>query len=91
MKTKYVECECQSFDHIARWVWFESDHHPWADDELYLDYNLNHYLPWWKRIWVALTYICKEEYIGRYDCLILNREKAVELRDFLNKRLGENE
>jgi hypothetical protein len=90
MNKKYIECECQSFDHIGRFVWFDDekmDEH-WA---LYFDFELDHYLPWYKRIMAALRFIFKKESIGQYDCLILNQQAVVDLRDFLNERLNNDE
>ncbi len=86
-KTKYIECECHSFHHVGRFIWHEKEEGlDWDVDELYFDFALISYLPWYKRIWAAIRYIFKVDDCN-YDCLIMDKEKVKELRDFLNERL----
>jgi len=88
-KTKYFECDCGSYMHNLRVVWFQDE---WmkennCEKELYVDIHLNHYLPWYKRVWTALRYIFKKEVVGAYDCVVLDYKTAKELRDFLDSMI----
>lgn len=42
-------------------------------DELTLSIHMNHYLPWYKRIWYALKYIFRSD-CGTYDSIVINKE-----------------
>ena len=88
--TKWFECDCGSYMHNLRIVWFQDE---WMkernfDKELYIDIHLNHYQPFWKRCWIALRYIFKKEVVGAYDCVTLDYKTAIELKDFLQETIN---
>jgi hypothetical protein len=44
-------CACGSLDHVIQ---FHMDE---EYGELHIDVMLNHYLPWWRRLWLACRYV----------------------------------
>lgn len=83
--TEYFECECGCLMHNVRIVWFQDE---WmkkhnCEKELYIDIHLNHYLPWYKRIYHAILYIFKSEKCKPYDCVTLSYEEANRLKNFI--------
>lgn len=80
MNNYYFDCECSDFNHTFRFVYDQTDNAVW------LEVRLNQYLPWYKRVWVALKYIfkCRPAY-GHYDTTILRHEDLGKLDDLLNR------
>lgn len=75
----YVECECESAEHVIRFV---------ADDEdkeLYMEVQLVNCSYWWRRAWKALKYVfgyeCK---FGHWDVTILNIKERNKIREILS-------
>ena len=71
METSYYDCECGDFDHAFR---FSVDP---DDGDLTLEARLNIFLPWYKRVWLAILYVLgrSEGYgDGHYDVTVV-REK----------------
>lgn len=92
MQTKYFECVCSCYLHNIRLVWFQDD---WMKEhneekELYIDIMLNHYQPFWKRIWIAIQYIFKKESCRPYDCVTLSYDEAIKLKDFIGELNNED-
>jgi len=74
---EYVECQCESVDHIMRFVIDEEE------DEVYVDVQLSEYQNIFKRFWLAIRYICgcTEKY-GHWDVTLLkneDRERIIEI------------
>lgn len=85
-KTIYLECGCGGFGHLARIAYFEDDL-----EYAYLNMQLNHYLPWYKRIWYAINYVIGREvdqcnYVE--NCMSVDARK--QLIAFLQESIGEN-
>lgn len=85
-ETQYFECICRAPYHLLR-----IDIEDWDDKftpELIVYNQLNIYLPWYKRVYIAMKYIFGFE---RKNCdytdTLLNEEKAIVLRDMLNRYL----
>lgn len=78
--THYLECACDSDEHTLRFT-LDKD-----DGEIFTSVYLNHWLPWHKRVWLAVRYVfgyrCK---YGHWDCTIINREGAKKLRAILDE------
>ena len=58
----YVDCQCSDFNHVFRFVLDEQDGAVW------LEVQLNAWLPWYARLWVALRYLFgKPQAYGHFD------------------------
>jgi len=70
----YIPCECHSVDHVVRFTKDEE----WG---VYVNVQLDPYLPFWRKVWVALKYV-----FGHYEqchwaeCVLTDdtRDKVVE-------------
>lgn len=85
MKTNYIECVCQDASHVLRLSLLDllfSD-----NQEYYLEVHLNGYFPWYKRIWLALSYVLGVQKTGAFDCTILNQDQADKLAILLSPEL----
>lgn len=76
MTKKYIECDCDSFEHLVRF-WYDED----QKDFLYIDVQLNHYMNFLWRLKTAFCFIFKIKtgYWMHYDCTMLPKEKVKEL------------
>ena len=83
MKHKYLECCCNSMEHILRLSYFADE-----PDYIYIEFYLNQY-PWYKRVWIAIKYIFGyRSKFGEFGEFIFTSEKAKEFKDFLAKFLA---
>lgn len=80
MEREYFECQCSDFNHVFRFVLDEKDGEAW------LEVNINHYLPWYKRVWEAVRYVfgLRPAY-GHYDITMLREEDYVRLHALLDR------
>lgn len=77
--TLYVDCDCTSFDHTVRLRWYVDD----EDDWIYVDFHLKK-KPFFQRLWSALLYVLgRRSRYGEFGELIMNKETALKLRDFM--------
>jgi len=53
--TYYFECACGSAEHTIRFTLDTQNMPPLISADIYLD----HYIPWYNRIWVAIKYVFK--------------------------------
>ncbi len=75
-----MSCQCSDFNHVVRFTLDPSD------GEVWLDVRLNHYDPWWKRVWNAVRYVFKRDVAyGHYDVTMLREEDYDRLRDLLKR------
>ena len=73
------ECTCSTFDHNIR---FEVDEEM---GHIAISVPLNHWLPWWKRLWLAVKYVLKQtERYGHYDTVMLNPNDYGKIRELLD-------
>lgn len=73
--TAYFECACNSIQHLLKIEYLQED------NEIVLSFHLNSYLPWWKRLQLAIRYLFNPKDIsgfGNYDCVILNKQRDCE-------------
>jgi len=70
-----IPCDCGQLDHLFA---VEQE-----EDTLLVSVMLNHYLPWWKRLWLALSFIRgKETYRWQYtEFWVTDRDNLVAVRD----------
>jgi len=85
VKEKVFICNCHSPEHQIIVSYFKEDP---KDPFIYVQPRLNHFHPLWKRILFAFGYVFKS-HEARYDEVILNKEKMIELRDLIDKKLDE--
>ena len=81
-RTVHIDCVCGSAEHILRFMYDEDE------KEVYTDVQLRQYRNVFKRVWVALKYVCG--YTSRYgvwDCTLLEKEGIEVLHAFLTKAL----
>lgn len=74
----FIECECHSDEHTLR---FTID----AEDcTIYTSVFLNHWRPWYTRIWIAIKYIfgykCR---YGHFDCTSMGEDQVRQLRKMI--------
>jgi hypothetical protein len=83
MKKTYLECDCDSAEHIMRLSYFEDD-----KDYVYLEIHLSP-LGFWSRLINAAKYIFgyRSAY-GDFSDMVLGREKVQQLRDCCDEFLG---
>jgi len=80
MEQHYVECQCSDFNHVVRFVLDEKD------GEVWLEVNINPYLPWYKRVWEAVRYVLgMRAAYGHYDVTMLRDEDYVRLHALLDR------
>jgi len=82
MTTEFFECACFSDEHTLKFS-YDPD-----ENELYTSVYLNQYRSIWKRIWVAIRYVCgyRTKY-GHWDCFILRPEDAARLRSLVDRMI----
>ena len=75
---EYMECQCMSPEHLVKF------HLDLEDGDLCLDFHLANWLPWYKRIWVAIKYIFgyTSKY-GHFDELIFKDQDVDKLIELL--------
>ena len=75
----YIDCLCESPDHMIRISY--------DDDDCWVEVQLNYYLPWYKRVWNALRYIfgAQPKWGGHWDVTLLDVRKAIEVRNILSE------
>ena len=83
--TEHLDCCCGSPQHTLRFV---LDFDTFGDDEIptiYTDVQMAHYLPWYKRIWVAIKYIFGYDTVDHYGCWELDHTDADRMITMLTK------
>lgn len=76
------ECSCGSFDHNVRFEVDEDMGH------ISISVPLNHWLPWWKRLWLAVKYVFKRtERYGHYDTVMLSPHDYDRIRALMDDSL----
>lgn len=76
-----LECSCSSMEHNVRII-LDTD-----DGSIFVNVNLNSYLPWYTRVWRAINYIFmprKSKY-GHYEEVILKPKDYNKIRNLLAK------
>lgn len=78
MKHVYIECQCSSVEHIVKVAIDEEEAEPYS--KVWFEFLLNHWRPWYKRIWIGLKYMFKyQSKFGAFDTVCLEREQAERL------------
>jgi hypothetical protein len=89
---EFFVCKCGNVeDHVI----FEVVRYKWNDDEicdhdLTVHVQMNHFLPWYKRLYRAFLYvIAKNSTWYHYSETLISVEDAVRMRDILDKYIEE--
>lgn len=91
-KVKFLECQCKDSSHlvVVRCDIFENEM-----PEIYIGYQLNHYLPWHKRVIHAIKYVIGITNKGSsWDTVILTDQGVQDLQTVIkeynkNKKISE--
>jgi hypothetical protein len=77
----YVECQCDHPDHVIR---FSLDP---TDGEMWMETRLNDVWPWYRRIWIAVSYVFGRCNPQRYefDTTLLREHDYDRLRDLFSR------
>jgi len=77
----FIECRCGSDEHTIRFTLSIED----DDPEIYTSVFLNHWQPWYYRIWHAIKYIfgykCK---YGDWDCTLMGETEVDQLQKMID-------
>lgn len=71
---KYFNCSCADFSHTLRFVIDLDRGSDYPIPTIYTETKLNHYLPWYKRIWIGIRYIFGNDYVQPYACWEINSQ-----------------
>jgi len=84
---KYIECDCDSPEHVLRFTWDNDPNWPYLEIGVFL----NCYLRFWKRLLYGIKYILgfRNKYVA-YDDTLLTYQKVEELHYFLYDWLVRN-
>jgi hypothetical protein len=74
-----VTCDCSDLRHLLKITKYADD--PTASATMLL----NHYLPFWKRIVIAVAYIFKSAPCAGYDEVVIDKDSAEKLSKFLGE------
>jgi len=77
-----LECSCQTMEHNLRFILDKKER------EIFVEFFLSDYLPWWKRIIPAIKYLLgMKRHHTDFDCFIMKEEDIETLRNHLTKFL----
>lgn len=84
MEQHWFDCQCSDFGHVVRFT-LDPD-----NGTVYLDVRLNPYLPWYRRLWVAVLYLFVRPKahggLGQYyDVTLLSPADFGRLHDLLDR------
>lgn len=95
---EYFTCACGSFDHTLRFV-LDLDR---SDDKdhialpsIFTEMQMNHYLPWYKRVWLGIKFIFGTDVRHAYSCWEINNdsddpERLIEMLQKLKNEIEKN-
>lgn len=93
---EYFTCCCSDFDHTLRFVLDldEDSEHPWPT--IYTEIQINHYLPWYKRIWLGIKFIFGVDVRHPYNCWEINEksddpQRMIEMLEKLKEKMKRTE
>lgn len=88
----YVECICDSSEHVMRYVYLDGLSGNTEPDDMYVEVQLSPFHGFFGRVWRAVKYIfgyeCK---YGHWDCTLMNVYEIKGLIDYLNKYVEKQE
>lgn len=77
----HLDCSCMNFCHSIRF------HYDKEWRELQVETHLGNWLPWYKRIWLAIKYVMKKTHPVhlQYDCALIKPEDYGKLKNLLDR------
>lgn len=77
----HLDCRCDNFIHSVRFH-YDSE---WR--ELQVETHLGNWLPWYKRVWLAVKYVFKVTHPVhlQYDCALIKPDDYPKLKALLEK------
>jgi len=86
MKTEYFDCCCSAPDHTLRFMYDTTEFNEGAElPTIYTEVMMSHYLPWHKRIWVAIKYLFGMDTPDHFGCWELDSKDTDRMIDMLTK------
>jgi len=86
MAEKFIRCDCGAAEHQAILSYFPDEEHDFQ--VLYLQIHLTSWGNIFPRLWHAIRYVFGYHCCyGHWDEIIINKEKAAEIRDFIARFL----
>lgn len=80
LERHHFDCQCSDFGHIFRLTYDP------IDADVTLTVSLNHFDPWYKRIWNAVRYVFKRTTpYGHYDVTILRQQDYARFHALLDR------
>jgi hypothetical protein len=80
MEHHHFECQCSTFDHLFR-MSLDPD-----DGTVVLTARLNHFLPWYRRVWTAVRYVFKTPSMrGEFDVTLIGPDQFFAIHDLLDR------
>ena len=85
---QYFECQCGHPDHVLRFSILDDPEEP----GIYAHVLLNHYYPWYQRMWVAIRYATGyKSRTGHFDEWWMRDKDVIKLRDMCSDFLDKSE
>lgn len=76
----YLECDCGDHNHLFKLTYYEDGG---CEPTVVMSVQLNQWHPWYRRLWLALRYVCGyESDYGHWDCTSLEPETMRKLRNW---------
>jgi len=84
MEYKYIECNCETAEHTIRFTNDPDITYP----AIYVTFQLNPYVTFWKRLWFGIKYICGIRCLwGHWDEAVLSGKQIEELQKLCDEHL----
>jgi len=89
---EYFTCVCGDFDHTLRFVLDLDRDSEYQFPTIYVECQLNEYMPWYKRILIAIKYIFKKTQYYHSGCWEINAnsddpDRMIEMLNKLKKEM----
>lgn len=88
----YVECQCSCSDHVIRFVYSQTIAEPLYEPDLFLEVQLSQFNNVFRRIWIAVKYICGvKNNCGNWGETLIGIEQADQIIKLMEKYKKETE
>lgn len=82
----YVECQCDSGDHVIRFVYSPADDKTNFPPDLYMEVQMCQPNGFFRRLWLAVKYLFKKECeYGHWDCTLIAVDEVIKLQKLLEQ------
>jgi hypothetical protein len=90
LETLYVDCECNTADHVFRFAYVLDNSNKYIDDDLYLECVLC-YDGFLYRLKTALLYIFNYHNIRRWNTILISHNDAKKIKELCELYLRSND